>query len=145
VKDRERVLEASLAAIPDDLPIDGDEFRKLSRGFYSELRETWERAVEEVVLGGVVERFGSDVRTQSLKSVEVTDDDYRTIFFAMKRASERSGHDQAAGRQIDTPDKAQMRNDLQELRDFIAARRKEKSDLESRRRALESAPKATLA
>ena len=53
------------------------------------LRETWERLVEEVLLYRVVERFGSDVKTQSLKGVVVDDDDYKTIFWAMKRASER--------------------------------------------------------
>jgi hypothetical protein len=39
--------------------------------FYTDLRETWERLVEEVLLGKVVEQFNRDVKTQSLKGVVV--------------------------------------------------------------------------
>ena len=59
---------------------DGDDYHQGVKGFYAELRETWERLVEEVLLSRVVERYGSDVKTQSLKRVEVTDEDYKTIF-----------------------------------------------------------------
>jgi hypothetical protein len=109
------------------------------------LRETWERAVEEVVLGGVVERFGTDVKTQSLKLVDIADTDYRTIFFAMKRASERSGHDQAAAKQIDPPDKKQMEADLMELRGFITVHRKKAQSASERRKEMEQPPKASIA
>lgn len=66
VRERVSALEAQLKAIPDGLAPDGDELRMYAKQLYTDLRETWERAVEEVVLGGVVERFGSDVKTQSL-------------------------------------------------------------------------------
>ena len=134
VKERRTVLSAQLSAIPDDLPSDGDEMRLLAKQFYTDLRETWERAVEEVVLGGVVERFGSDVKTQSLKMVEVGDNDYRTTFFAMKRASERSGHDQAQARQIDLATKRQMTADLNELVDFVSNHEKKIRDVQARRK-----------
>ncbi|AMK19631.1 MULTISPECIES: AAA family ATPase [Sphingobium] len=145
VKERERALDAQLKAIPDSLAPDSDELRKLAKQFYSDLRETWERAVEEVVLGGVVERFGTDVKTQSLKLVEIDDQDYRIIYFAMKRASERSGHDQPAAKQIDAPDKKQMESDLMELRGFIATHRKKAQVVSERRKDLEQAPKAIVA
>jgi len=145
VKERERVLDAQIKAIPDDLAADSEQMRLLAKQFYTDLRETWERAVEEVVLGGVVERFGTDVKTQSLKLVDIDDQDYRTIFFAMKRASERSGHDRAAAKQIDPPDKKQMETDLLELRGFIATHRKKARSAEERRKELEQAPKAAVA
>lgn len=145
VKERERALETQLKVIPDGLAPDSDELRKLAKHFYTDLRETWERAVEEIVLGGVVERFGTDVKTQSLKMVDIDDEDYRLIYFAMKRASERSGHDQAAAKQIDAPDKAQMELDLMELRGFIAAHRKKTVAASERRKDLERAPKASVA
>lgn len=145
VKERERALDTQLKAIPDGLAPDSDELRKLAKQFYTDLRETWERAVEEVVLGGVVERFGTDVKTQSLKLVDIDDEDYRIIYFAMKRASERSGHDQAAAKQIDPPDKAQMESDLMELRGFIATHRKKTLAASERRKDLEHAPKASVA
>ncbi len=97
------------------------------------------------MLGGVVERFGTDVKTQSLKLVEVDDADYRTIFFAMKRASERSGHDQAAGKQIDAPDKKQMEADLLELRNFIATHKKKGQAASERRKEMEQPPRAITA
>lgn len=145
VKERERALDTQLKAVPDGLAPDSDELRKVAKQFYTDLRETWERAVEEVVLGGVVERFGTDVKTQSLKMVDINDEDYRVIYFAMKRASERSGHDQAAGKQIDAPDRAQMEADLMELRTFVAAHRKKTVAAGERRKDLERAPKANVA
>lgn len=145
VKERERALDMQLKVVPDNLTPDSDELRKIAKQFYTDLRETWERAVEEIVLGGVVERFGTDVKTQSLKMVDVDDEDYRVIYFAMKRASERSGHDQAAGKQIDAPDRAQMESDLMELRGFIAAHRKKTVAASERRKDLERAPKANVA
>lgn len=142
VKERRTALSTQLGAIPDDLPPDGEEMRLLAKQFYTDLRETWERAVEEVVLGGVVERFGTDVKTQSLKMVEVGDDDYKTIFFAMKRASERSGHDQAQARQIDPATKKQMAADLDELAAFVSSHQKKIKDVEARRKGLEASPSA---
>jgi hypothetical protein len=143
VRERERALEAQLKAIPDALGPGSEELRLLAKQFYTDLRETWERAVEEVVLGGVVERFGTDVKSQSLKLVDIDDADYRTIFFAMKRASERSGHDQAAAKQIDAPDKGQMEEDLLELRGFVATHRKKAQSASERRKELEQPPKAS--
>jgi len=145
VRDRVRALEEQLSAIPDDLPRDGEAYRNLAKQFYTDLRETWERGVEEVVLGGVVERFGPDVKTQSLKMVSIDDEDYRTIFFAMKRASERSGHDQAAARQIDVPDKKQLQADLFEFQGFLANYRRKSQAVSERRREVERPPQARVA
>ncbi|MEE4213047.1 MAG: AAA family ATPase [Parvularcula sp.] len=145
VKERVRALEEQVNAVPDDLMPESEGMRVLAKQFYTDLRETWERAVEEVVLAGVVERFGTDVKTQSLKRVDVEDNDYRIIHFAMKRASERSGHDQAAGKQIDPPDKEQMKKDLLELQGFMATHRKKAQAAQERREELEAPPAATLA
>ncbi|MDO6415490.1 AAA family ATPase [Sphingomonas sp. BIUV-7] len=145
VRERERSLEAQLSAMPDSVAADGEKSRILAKQFYTDLRETWERAVEEIVLGGVVERFGTDVKTQSLKMVDVDDADYRKIFFAMKRASGRSGHDQPAAKQLDTPDKKQMNSDLLELRGFIATHKKKSLAASERRKEMEQPPKASIA
>ena len=74
--------------------------------------------------------------------VDIDDNDYRTIFFAMKRASERSGHDQANAKQIDAPDKKQMESDLLELRGFIANHKKKGQAAGVRRKDLEQPPGA---
>ncbi len=51
------------------------------------LRDTWERAVEEVLFANTVLRFRKGVETQRLKEVEVTDDDYRIIEQGMSKCS----------------------------------------------------------
>lgn len=140
VKDREATLRSLILAIPDDLATGSAEYKRHCTSFYATLRETWERAVEELVLNDVVRRFGSDVGTLRLGGVEVSDDDFTLIHRSMKRASEHSGHDQAAGRQIDMPTKDQMLTDLSELQAFRAIKTKANDQAASRRRALVSGP-----
>ncbi|TIU25219.1 MAG: hypothetical protein E5W34_05430, partial [Mesorhizobium sp.] len=89
-----------------------DAWRRSAKDFYSDLRETWERLVEEILLGKVVERFNSDVKTQSLKGVVVEDEDHKRIYWAMKRVSERSGHDMASAKAIPVPTPNDMKSDL---------------------------------
>lgn len=121
---------------------DGDDYHQGVKGFYAELRETWERLVEEVLLSRVVERYGSDVKTQSLKRVEVTDEDYKTIFFAMKHASERSGHDMAAARNMPFPKIEDLKIDLTNLEDYRKELRKGLTKVAERREKLEQPPTA---
>ncbi len=140
VKDREHTLKAMIDAIPDDIAVTGEDYRRRCTGYYAALRETWERAVEEVVLNDVVRRFGSDVGTLRLAGVEVSDEDFMVVYRAMKRASEFSGHDQAGGRQIDTPTKDQMMADWYELVAFRATKVKANRTADERRKGLASAP-----
>jgi hypothetical protein len=140
VKDRERTLRTEIDAIPDELAITSEEYKRRCTRFYAALRETWERVVEEVVLNDVVRRFGSDVGTLRLGGVKVSDEDFTLIHRAMKRVSEHSGHDQAQGRQIDMPTKVQMQADLLELTGFRTTRQKANEERASRRRGLVAAP-----
>lgn len=125
--------------------MNGDTYRRLVKDFYTDLRETWERLVEEVLLSKVVERYGSDVKTQSLKGVIVEDDDYKTVYWAMKRVSERSGHDMAGGKNIPPPDVDTMRQDIEELDKYRLAVRDRSKKTEEARKALEKPPKAATA
>lgn len=140
VKEREQTLKAMIDDIPDDLAVSTDDYGRRCTGFYAALRETWERAVEEIVLNDVVRRFGPNVGTLRLAGVDVGDDDFVLVHRAMSRASEHSGHDQAAGRQIDTPTKAQMRADLNELTNFRTAKSKSNKEADDRRKSLATAP-----
>ena len=137
-------LRARAKAMADESALDDDGYRRRARDFYADLRESWERAVEEVVLNKTIERLVPDVKTQSLKGVNVTDEDYRTIFFAMKKASERSGHDMAAGRDIPIPTPADMLADLEELDAFRVDCNKRRKAVAEARSALESAVKAAV-
>lgn len=122
-----------------------DEWRRKVTDFYTQLRETWERLVEEVLLGKVVERFNSDVRTMSLKGVVIDNNDYKTVYFAMKRVSERSGHDMAGGRAVPLPAPADMKTDLEEIQNYRVATAKRKQVTEKERKALEDPPHAVIA
>lgn len=145
VRDRIKLVRERLKEL-DAHPDKGDDsYRRAVKDFYTDLRETWERLVEEVLLFKVVERFGPDVKTQSLKGVEVTDDDYRTIFWAMKHVSERSGHDTAAGKNIPLPTVDEMKADLDQIEKYYSQARKRSNDLSEARKALETAPKAKTA
>ncbi|ARC37709.1 hypothetical protein A6J80_16230 [Paracoccus yeei] len=121
-----------------------DLYRRQAKDFYSDLRESWERSVEEVLFAKTVVRFVPDVMTLSLRGVTVTDEDYRTIFFAMKRASERSGHDMSAGRDIPQPSPDEMEADLKVLDDFKIELVKRRKETSAARAALENPVGAAL-
>jgi hypothetical protein len=74
--------------------------------------------------------------------VNVTDDDYVKVFFAMKEASEFSGHDRPAGRQPVVRTKDEMKNDLGELWKYEKELKKRANDLGKQRRTLETTPAA---
>ena len=143
VKERITRLWAGLKKFEGRADFETDEYRSLAKDFYTDLRETWERLVEEILLGKVVERFNSDVKTQSLKGVVVEDDDYKKIYWAMKRVSERSGHDMAAGRNVPIPKPDEMKTDLKTIDDYRIAIDKRRKATEAQREAFEKAPKAT--
>ncbi len=121
---------------------DGDAYRQGVEGFFTDLRETWERLVEEVLLSKVVERYGSDVKTQSLKGVVVDDADYKIIFWAMKRVSERSGHDMAAAKNTPVPKIEDLKKEVTELDKYRIKLRERSKAAEKTRRRLEKPPKA---
>jgi energy-coupling factor transporter ATP-binding protein EcfA2 len=142
VRDRLAWLEKLLVQIPDPAACGKDAYEQAVTGFYTRLRESWERLVEERLFNKVVGRFQPGVQTLSLKGACVTDADYAKVFFGMKKASERSGHDRPAGRQPDVPTKMQMKADLDELRAYEGELKKRISELESQRRELENPPRA---
>lgn len=123
---------------------DTDSYRRLVKDFYSDLRETWERAVEELVLNRTVVRFVPDVMTQRLREVGVDDEDYRTIYHAMKHVSERSGHDMSYGRDLPQPKPSDMADDLKTLDDFRLAYKAKQKTLTASRSKLENSVKALL-
>lgn len=138
LKTRSKALVAQ--TFPDD-----DARRSAVKDFYTDLRETWERLVEEFLLNNVVGRFDSDVRTQSLAGVIVEDSDYETVFWAMKRASENSGHDKASGNTVPLPKNEEILEDVKKIDDFRNTLKKRRAECEERRKALQNPPKAKTA
>jgi hypothetical protein len=142
--ERIKYLHAMVDGLPDQGSVPPADWQQKTEEFYTKLRETWERLVEECLLNKVVGRFQPGVATQSLKGVSVTDDDYKKVFFAMKKASEYSGHDRPAGRQPTTRSKAEMKNDIGDIWAYEKELKKRIKALEDARRQLESPPAATV-
>lgn len=102
-----------------------DEHRHLTAACYGRLRLAWERFIEEVLLNGAVQRFGEGVSTQRLKSVVVTDEDYREVDAGMTKSS-KFEHDaaMAVGR-LPIPDPDELDRDIERLatyRDMVNRR-----------------------
>lgn len=97
---------------------DDEEQRTLTSKLYHRLRLAWERAVEEVLLNGVINRFGPNVSTLALKSVQVTDDDYKTIEAGMTKSS-KFEHDAASAiERLPVPHPDDIAKDIFELEEW---------------------------
>ncbi|WP_409268487.1 ParB family protein [Pseudomonas sp. KCJK9044] len=115
-KDRLGRLRQELVAIRQALKAgEEDEHRRLTSACYGRLRLAWERCIEEVLLNGAVQRFGEGVSTQRLKSVVVTDDDYREVESGMSKSS-KFEHDAATpvGR-LPMPEPDELEQDIEKL------------------------------
>ena len=120
-------------------------YRTALKDFFSDLRETWELLVEELLLYGVVERLCAEVKTLKLKGVYVEDTDYQTVYWEMKRASELSGHDMSTGRTIALPVLENIDKHIQTLEQYVEEVTTRRKKVEEQRRSLERAPAASFA
>ena len=139
------VLRKKIRSLESMADMDSDVYRQALKGFYTDLRESWERLVEEMLLFKVVERYGSDVKTQRLKGVEIEDEDYKTIYWAIKRVSEYSGHDIAAAKSLPFPKIEDLKKEVNQLDDYRNSLKNRSKATEKRRENLEKPPKAAVA
>jgi energy-coupling factor transporter ATP-binding protein EcfA2 len=94
-----------------------DEYLFAAKSWYGLLREGWERAVEERLFKGVIERFSLGIQTQKLKNVVITDEFLDDIENGMTESSSWI-HDAAAGLNPTPPTTKKAENDLKSLVDF---------------------------
>jgi len=96
---------------------------------YGYLREAWERGIEEVLLGGVVERYRPGVQTQQVTQIaDITAEDCKAVETAMTKCSKwLRGHDQAAAARADTPEPTALRVDIEALETWVTAIRKRRA------------------
>lgn len=94
-----------------------DEYFFAAKGWYILLREAWERAVEERLFKGVVERFSIGVQTLKLKQVIVTNELIAEIEHGMTESSNWL-HDAAAGLNPKPPDTNKAEADLNDIEEF---------------------------
>jgi energy-coupling factor transporter ATP-binding protein EcfA2 len=105
-----------------------DRYEKEAKYLYGMLREAWERAIEEILLNNVVERFQVGVQTQRLKAVDIDAQDYAAIESGMAKCSKwLPGHDKAAADRAPMPPAAELKADIEVLETWIAAVRKRRS------------------
>ena len=106
-----------------------DAYERDAVEIYGFLREAWERALEEVLLAGVVERFRSTVQTRQVALLEdITRDDCRTVESAMTKCSRwLRGHDDAPAARAPVPDPPELNTDIDKLADFLSAIRKRRT------------------
>ena len=100
-----------------------DAYEREAVEIYGFLREAWERALEEVLLGGVVERFRAGVQTQQVASLaDITRDDCTAITSAMTKCSRwLRGHDDAPAARAEVPEPAELKSDIDKLEEFLVA------------------------
>jgi AAA domain len=126
---RERIgkLEQELLQAKEEAkPADYEQAWRRANGFYHRVRTSWERAVEERLFAGVVERFERDVKTLQLKDVKITDELIGEVERGMTRAS-MFLHEDAFAAQVSLPSLAEMSKDLDALRQFERATRRTNS------------------
>lgn len=122
-KQRVGRLDQEVAAMRQgERPSDNDEAWRQAEGFYKRVRTTWERAVEERLFAGVVERFERDVKTKSLRNLQINPDLIDQVNEGMTRAS-LYVHEDAYAAQVPLPSIQEMTADLEKLRAFEAKTR----------------------
>jgi hypothetical protein len=98
---------------------ESDAYEPEARRIYERLRETWERAVEEVLLNGVVIRFEHAIHTQQLNGLaDITDGDIQTIGEGMTKSS-RFVHDEAGAVADPVPNPDELRQDINNLETWV--------------------------
>src|SRR5262249_26544809 len=101
-------------------------YEKEAKYIYGLLREAWERALEEVLLAAVVERFRPGIQTQHIITIaDITELDCKALNAAMTKCSKwLPGHDQAAAARADLPGPDALKADILALENWVAGIRK---------------------
>lgn len=109
----------------DKLFRDGEQatYEKEATYLYGLLREAWERALEEVLLAGTVERFRFGVQTQQISKIaDITAEDCRILDTAMGKCSKwLPGHDQAPAARAPVPEPVELKADIEALESWVGA------------------------
>lgn len=111
---------------------DEEAYAELAERAYQLLRRAWERAIEEVLLNGVVWRFQAGIQTQRLSKVTVDDADYVAIKVGMTQCS-KYVHDGAANAIVAIPTPDVLEKDIEALEVWRSATVKRGEQLEKDR------------
>jgi len=120
LKGRALVQIKKMAGVPNER----EEYERRVNDFMEKLRETWERAIEEVVFCDTIQRYRDSVQTQRLKGVKFDDGDYTLIDEAMTRCSKYQHDEAAAKNERSLPEPNVLENELKCLEEFVATTHK---------------------
>lgn len=100
-----------------------DAYEKEAKYLYGLLREAWERGLEEVLLGSIIERFRPSVQTQHIGTIaDITVEDCQMVDTSMTKCSKwLPGHDQAAAARAPVPEPKDLKADIEVLENWVAA------------------------
>ena len=87
------------------------------RDGYRMLRDTWERAIEEILLNGSVMRFKKSIETNRLMRVSIESQDLQEIDKGMTKSSNFT-HDRPLMAGVAIPTPSELLKDVQDLDDF---------------------------
>ncbi len=118
VKKKVAYIRNELAAVRKAEAGDPDVYRDKVKLWYMLLREAWERAVEERLFKGVVQRFNKAVQTQRLGQIEVNDVLVKDVEDGMTESSQWL-HDMAVGVNPAVPRSTKLEAELKKLDEFI--------------------------
>ena len=124
VNDRISFLKERLVEAQKKKKQSEDEYGFEARNIYGLLRDTWERAVEEVLLYGVIQRFQEGVETKRLRCLtDINQTDYETVYTNMEKCS-RFKHDQSIPVNVPIPDPVEVGKDIANLETWVLDLRK---------------------
>jgi energy-coupling factor transporter ATP-binding protein EcfA2 len=130
VKTRIGVLNKSWQ-VADKLHRDGKQrtYEREAIFIYGQLREAWERAFEEVLLDGMVERYRENIQTQQVRKLsDITEQDCKQLEAGMTKCSKwLPGHDQAAAENEDVPRPDELKTDIDALEEWVKNIRKRRN------------------
>lgn len=100
-----------------------DAYEKEAKHIYGLLREAWERGLEEVLLGGLVERYRPSIQTQQVAQIaDITPEDCKAVEVGMTKCSTwLTGHDQAAAARAPVPKPDELKADIDTLEKWVKA------------------------
>lgn len=122
-----------LEKLYNNIPQMKDEYEIRVIDFFEKIRETWERAVEEVVFNDTIQRFRDSIETNRLKAVRFDDEDYEKINKGMSLSSEFL-HDRARskGEEV-TIDVSVLDKEINNLEEFVDMKRKHLKEVRKQR------------
>lgn len=124
-----------------DKGLDQESYNREVGSVYGLLRESWERFVEEVLFHKVISRFGYEVKTLRLNGVEVTDEDYKKVYWGMHKCSRwMIGHDDSEPLDSSRPQIDEVLKDIEDFFSYFKVCKKRNNELNNVRDDLVKKP-----